>query len=78
MQTNAVGPIYMYKHFEQLLEQGQKKTLVNTASNFGSLTLASQPLSDKKKRTQLDHTQIVYKVRIQPQTLPAGQLPWCL
>ena len=62
MQTNAVGPIFMYKYFEPLLEKGHKKILVNTASNFGSLTLASKPLKEKKQRTQLDHTQIVYKV----------------
>lgn len=64
MQTNAVGPMFMYKHFEHLLSQGQKKTLINTSSNFGSITLASQPLDDKKKRTPLDHTQIVYKVLV--------------
>ena len=35
--------------------------IVNFASNYGSMTLASEPLKDRKKATALDHTQIAYK-----------------
>lgn len=35
--------------------------IVNFASNYGSMTLASEPLKNRKKATPLDHTQIAYK-----------------
>ena len=59
--TNAVGPIIAYKYFRPLLEKGETKMIVNFASNYGSITLASQPLKEPKKATPLDHTQIAYK-----------------
>lgn len=59
--TNGVGPIIAYKYFRSLLEKGDTKMIVNFASNYGSMTLASQPLKDRKKATPLDHTQIAYK-----------------
>ena len=59
--TNAVGPIIAYKYFRPLLEKGDTKMIVNFASNYGSITLASQPLKEPKKATPLDHTQIAYK-----------------
>lgn len=62
MLTNAVGPIFMYKYFEHLIGKSQRKTLINVASNFGSITLAQKPLKDKKQRGPLDNHQIVYKV----------------
>ena len=61
MLTNAVGPIIAYKYFRPLLEKGETKLIVNFASNYGSITLASQPLKEPKKATPLDHTQIAYK-----------------
>lgn len=59
--TNGVGPIIAYKYFRSLLEKGDTKMIVNFASNYGSMTLASEPLKDRKKATPLDHTQIAYK-----------------
>ena len=59
--TNGVGPIIAYKYFRPLLEKGETKLIVNFASNYGSLTLASEPLRQPKKATPLDHTQIAYK-----------------
>lgn len=59
--TNAVGPIIAYKYFRPLLEKGDTKLVVNFSSNYGSITLASQPLTEPKKATALDHTQIAYK-----------------
>ena len=59
--TNGVGPIIAYKYFRSLLEQGNTKMIVNFASNYGSMTLASEPLRNPKKATPLDHTQIAYK-----------------
>ncbi len=59
--TNAVGPIIAYKYFKSLLDKGETKMIVNFASNYGSLTLASEPLKDSSKATPLDHTQIAYK-----------------
>lgn len=59
--TNAVGPIIAYKYFRPLLEKGETKMIINFASNYGSITLASQPLKEPKKATALDHTQIAYK-----------------
>lgn len=61
MLTNAVGPIFMYKYFEHLIGKSKRKTLINVASNFGSITLAQKPLKDKKQRGPLDNHQIVYK-----------------
>ena len=59
--TNGVGPIIAYKYFRPLLEKGETKLIVNFASNYGSITLASEPLKSPKKATPLDHTQIAYK-----------------
>ncbi|KAL3143458.1 hypothetical protein ABBQ38_002273 [Trebouxia sp. C0009 RCD-2024] len=59
--TNGVGPIIAYKYFRSLLEKGDTKMIVNFASNYGSMTLAAEPLKDRKKATPLDHTQIAYK-----------------
>ena len=51
----------MYKYFRPLVQMSQLKTIVNFASNFGSLTLASEPLKHPEKATVLDCTQIAYK-----------------
>ena len=59
--TNGVGPIIAYKYFRSLLDKGDTKMIINFASNFGSMTLASEPLKHPKKATPLDHTQIAYK-----------------
>lgn len=59
--TNAVGPIIAYKYFKSLLDKGETKMIINFASNYGSITLASEPLKDSSKATPLDHTQIAYK-----------------
>lgn len=59
--TNAVGPIIAYKYFKSLLDKGETKMIINFASNYGSITLASEPLKDPSKATPLDHTQIAYK-----------------
>jgi hypothetical protein len=59
--TNAVGPIIAYKYFKSLLDKGDTKMIINFASNYGSITLASEPLKDPSKATPLDHTQIAYK-----------------
>ena len=59
--TNAVGPIIAYKYFKSLLDKGETKMIVNFASNYGSIALASEPLKDSSKATPLDHTQIAYK-----------------
>lgn len=59
--TNGVGPIIAYKYFRPLLEKGETKLIVNFSSNYGSITLASEPLKSPKKATPLDHTQIAYK-----------------
>ncbi|KAK9868085.1 hypothetical protein WJX84_006109 [Apatococcus fuscideae] len=60
-ETNAVGPLLVYKYFRPLVQMSQLKTIVNFASNFGSLTLASEPLKHPEKATVLDCTQIAYK-----------------
>ena len=59
--TNAVGPIIAYKYFKSLLDKGETKMIINFASNYGSIILASEPLKDSSKATPLDHTQIAYK-----------------
>lgn len=75
--TNGVGPIIAYKYFRSLLEKGDTKMIVNFASNYGSMTLASEPLKDRKKATALDHTQIAYKASkaaVNMGTLAASQV----
>ena len=59
--TNAVGPIIAYKYFKSLLDKGETKMIIDFASNYRSITLASEPLKDSSKATPLDHTQIAYK-----------------
>ena len=53
--------VQVYKYFRPLVQQSKLKTMVFFASNFGSLTLASEPLRHPEKSSPLDATQIAYK-----------------
>ena len=53
--------LQVYKYFRPLVQRSELKTMVYFASNFGSLTLASEPLRSPEKSTPLDVTQIAYK-----------------
>lgn len=53
--------LQVYKYFRPLVQRSKVKTMVFFASNFGSLTLASEPLRHPEKSSPLDATQIAYK-----------------
>lgn len=59
--SSGAGCLQVYKYFRPLVQQSKLKTMVFFASNFGSLTLASEPLRNPEKSSPLDATQIAYK-----------------
>lgn len=59
--SRRAGHVQVYKYFRPLVQQSKLKTMVFFASNFGSLTLASEPLRNPEKSSPLDPTQIAYK-----------------
>ena len=55
LNTNALGPIIVFRAFYPLLKAGSKKTVINISSNSGSITEHQQTASNREQRGPLYH-----------------------